>query len=124
MVLYSIPDIRLFWSTDPRFGTQFTPGKISTFQPFSKYPICYKDLSFWKSDKFHENDLCDVIRDVASDLVEDILLVSFFDHLSVRGTHKLGFYRLIPLPTLKPAKQVCAIDSTTDQWNGMYCINH
>ncbi|CEL59638.1 phenylalanyl-tRNA synthetase alpha chain [Rhizoctonia solani AG-1 IB] len=80
MVLYSIPDIRLFWSTDPRFGTQFTPGKISTFQPFSKYPICYKDLSFWKSDKFHENDLCDVIRDVASDLVEDILLTDTFTH--------------------------------------------
>ncbi|KAJ1308740.1 hypothetical protein OPQ81_004431 [Rhizoctonia solani] len=80
MVLYSIPDIRLFWSTDPRFENQFTQGKISTFQPFSKYPICYKDLSFWKPDNFHENDLCDVIREVASDLVEDILLTDSFTH--------------------------------------------
>ncbi|KEP50655.1 phenylalanyl-tRNA synthetase alpha subunit [Rhizoctonia solani 123E] len=80
MVLYSIPDIRLFWSTDPRFGSQFTQGNISTFQPFSKYPVCYKDLSFWKSDGFHENDLCDVVREVASDLVEDILLTDTFTH--------------------------------------------
>ncbi|CAE6404880.1 unnamed protein product [Rhizoctonia solani] len=80
MVLYSIPDIRLFWSTDPRFGSQFTQGNISTFQPFSKYPVCYKDLSFWKSDGFHENDLCDVVREVASDMVEDILLTDTFTH--------------------------------------------
>ncbi|KAF8743508.1 Ferredoxin-fold anticodon binding domain, partial [Rhizoctonia solani] len=80
MVLYSIPDIRLFWSKDPRFGSQFTQGEISTFQPFSKYPICYKDLSFWKPEGFHENDLCDVIREVASDLVEDILLTDTFTH--------------------------------------------
>lgn len=86
MILYSIPDIRLFWSTDPRFENQFIQGKISTFQPFSKYPICWKDLSFWKNDQFHENDLCDVIRDAAPDIVEDVVLVSlaviFTDGLS------------------------------------------
>ena len=78
MPLFSIPDIRLFWSTDPRFEKQFTQGKISTFQPFSKFPICWKDLSFWKNDRFHENDLCDVIRDAAPDLVEDVVLVSLW----------------------------------------------
>ena len=74
MVLFSIPDIRLFWSSDPRFLDQFTQGKISIFQPYSKYPSCYKDVSFWipKSTTVHENDFCDVVRDAAGNLVEDV----------------------------------------------------
>jgi phenylalanyl-tRNA synthetase alpha chain len=48
MLLYSIPDIRLFWSRDPRFLSQFSEAKpITRFVPFSKYPACFKDVSFW-----------------------------------------------------------------------------
>ena len=48
MLLYSIPDIRLFWSKDTRFLSQFNEQKpISRFVPFSKYPQCFKDVSFW-----------------------------------------------------------------------------
>lgn len=48
MLLYSIPDIRLFWSKDPRFLSQFSEAApIKTFVPFSKYPACFKDVSFW-----------------------------------------------------------------------------
>jgi len=74
MVLFSIPDIRLFWSTDPRFVSQFSPGKITTFRPYSKYPPCYKDVSFWTSvhEPLHENDFFDLVRDVAGDVVEDV----------------------------------------------------
>ena len=74
MILYSIPDIRLFWSTDPRFLLQFEEGKLSTFRPYSKYPSCFKDVSFWSAmDKpLHDNDFCDLVRDVAGDLVEDV----------------------------------------------------
>ena len=76
MILYSIHDIRLFWSQDPRFLGQFTPGKISTFKPYSRYPPCYKDISFWLNDNpFHDNDVNDLVRVVAGDLVEDIKLV-------------------------------------------------
>ncbi|KDQ10594.1 hypothetical protein BOTBODRAFT_178069 [Botryobasidium botryosum FD-172 SS1] len=80
MVLFSIPDIRLFWSEDPRFLEQFTPGKITAFRSYSRFPPCYKDVSFWTSDqvKFHENDLCDVVRDTAGDLVEDVKLIDEF----------------------------------------------
>ncbi|THH31149.1 hypothetical protein EUX98_g3051 [Antrodiella citrinella] len=81
MILYSIPDIRLFWSEDPRFLSQFTPGEINTFKPFSKYPACYKDVSFWLPDKvLHENDFCDLVRDAAGDFVEDVKLVDAFTH--------------------------------------------
>ena len=76
MILYSIPDIRLFWSEDPRFLSQFTHGKISAFKPYSKYPATYRDVSFWKpSSDMHDNDLYDVVRDIAGDLVEDVAIV-------------------------------------------------
>ena len=77
MILFSIPDIRLFWSQDPRFSAQFSPGQISTFKPYSKYPACYKDVSFWLSETgLHDNDFCDLVRDTVGDLVEDVVLAS------------------------------------------------
>ena len=74
MVLFSVPDIRLFWSTDSRFLSQFAHGKINAFQPYSKYPLCFRDVSFWvaQNNNIHENDFCDVVRDTAGDLVEDV----------------------------------------------------
>lgn len=48
MLLYGIPDIRLFWSTDARFLSQFdAAAPLKRFVPFSKYPACFKDVSFW-----------------------------------------------------------------------------
>ncbi|CAM9887828.1 unnamed protein product [Ectocarpus sp. 6 AP-2014] len=81
MVLFSIPDIRLFWSEDPRFSSQFEAKTLTTFQPYSKYPPCYKDVTFWlPEDNFHNNDLFEVVRDVAGDLVEEIRLLDDFIH--------------------------------------------
>ncbi|KAJ2345171.1 phenylalanyl-tRNA synthetase alpha subunit, mitochondrial [Coemansia sp. RSA 2618] len=82
MLLFNIPDIRLFWSADPRFTAQFAPGQISTFRPFSRHPPCPKDVSFWLPDDtpFHENDLMDLVRGVAGDLAEDVRLVDSFTH--------------------------------------------
>ncbi|WVQ93475.1 phenylalanine-tRNA ligase [Kwoniella sp. CBS 9459] len=114
MVLFSIPDIRLFWSTDPRFSDQFKEGEISTFKPYSRYPPCYKDMSFWlppsssaqshskipqvegdhgaaaaggkgtgpppKVKAFHENDYCEIVRDVVGDLIESVTLLDDFTH--------------------------------------------
>ena len=81
MVLFDIPDIRLFWSQDKRFLDQFinfNGNKIIKFQPFSKFPPCIKDISFWlDSDQdFHENNFCEIVRNIAEDLVEDVKLVS------------------------------------------------
>ncbi len=78
MVLFGIPDIRLFWSEDSRFIDQFEDGQITIFQPFSKYPPCFKDVSFWLPQDFHENDLCSVVRDVTGDIVEDVSLIDEF----------------------------------------------
>lgn len=76
MILFGIPDIRLFWSTDPRFLSQFSENRITTFKPYSKYPACFKDVSFWVPETgLHENDFCDLVRDIAGDLVEDVKIV-------------------------------------------------
>ena len=115
MLLFNIPDIRLFWSKDKRFLDQFQDGKITRFKPFSKYPTCYKDVSFWtraspsaaspvaaesssgvaaaaggdatkaspaelEPAAFHENDIMELVRDVAGTLVEDVRLVDEFIH--------------------------------------------
>lgn len=64
MVLFDIPDIRLFWSEDDRFSSQFQDGKITKFVPYSKFPMCYKDVSFWlpPAEKLavHPNDVYEV----------------------------------------------------------------
>ncbi|KAM7217720.1 hypothetical protein V8F06_006854 [Rhypophila decipiens] len=99
MLLFQMPDIRLFWSTDERFLGQFRGvsddlDRLKRFVPFSKYPACPKDVSFWLrptsaaggDDKrgnvhdFHENDLMEIVREVAGDCVEDVKLVDEFVH--------------------------------------------
>ncbi|CAM9567630.1 unnamed protein product [Chrysoparadoxa australica] len=78
MVLFSVPDIRLFWSQDPRFLSQFQVRELVTFKPYSRYPPCHKDVTFWIPDGFHENDLCEAARELAGDLIEEISLRDTF----------------------------------------------
>ena len=88
MVLFGIPDIRLFWSQDPRFLEQFQPGQICSFKPYSKYPECSKDISFWLPEQvrgddgasYHANDLHELIRQEAGDIVEKVSLFDEFTH--------------------------------------------
>ncbi|SPO03467.1 related to mitochondrial phenylalanyl-tRNA synthetase (MSF1) [Cephalotrichum gorgonifer] len=98
MLLFQIPDIRLYWSRDERFLSQFAGvsddlDSLRRFVPFSKYPPCRKDVSFWlrstsaaggdprpSAHDFHENDVMEVVRNVAGDRVEDVLFADEFTH--------------------------------------------
>ncbi|XP_013886784.1 phenylalanine--tRNA ligase, mitochondrial, partial [Austrofundulus limnaeus] len=92
MILYSIPDIRLFWSQDERFLQQFRVQDINQpicFQPLSRYPALYNDISFWLPDtrdsqpdeqSFTDNDFYELVRSVGGDLVEKVSLVDTFQH--------------------------------------------
>jgi phenylalanyl-tRNA synthetase alpha chain len=86
MMLFQIPDIRLFWSMDDRFLSQFKEPNVNIFKPFSKHPACPKDVSFWLPqtvagvDEFHENDFMELIREVCGNGVEDVQLLDEFTH--------------------------------------------
>lgn len=98
MLLFEIPDIRLFWSKDPRFLDQFKGlsenlDGMKRFVPFSRYPACYKDVAFWlpstssagvreeaKVQEFHENDFMEIVRDIGGDFIEDVSKVDEFSH--------------------------------------------
>ena len=95
MLLFEIPDIRLFWSQDERFLSQFrgvtdNPDALKRFVSFSKYPACYKDVAFWLRSSsttaggggstFHENDIMEIVRDIGGDNVEDVVKVDEFTH--------------------------------------------
>lgn len=99
MLLFEIPDIRLFWSKDKRFLGQFEGlskdlSGLKRFVPFSKHPSCYKDVAFWlrsssnsagggsgaNAQDFHENDIMEIVRDIGGDVVEDVKLVDEFRH--------------------------------------------
>ena len=90
MLLFSIPDIRLLWSKDERFIDQFKhitlPMMIKedwskrgfAFKPFSSYPPCYKDISFWIKPQYNTNDLHELIRSKCGDLVESVKLIDTY----------------------------------------------
>ena len=89
MVLYSIPDIRIFWSRDSGFLSQFqgaTPDTKIVFKSLSKFPQCTNDISFWlpklgpAQETFSPNDFYDLVREVGGDVVEQVRLQDEFRH--------------------------------------------
>ncbi|XP_072168799.1 phenylalanine--tRNA ligase, mitochondrial-like [Diadema setosum] len=83
MILFDIADIRLFWSTDSRFLSQFKVDDATRvkFKPFSKYPPVIQDMSFWCPDSQYEsNDFYDLVRSIGGELVEQVALVDDFTH--------------------------------------------
>lgn len=97
MVLFGIPDIRLFWSRDERFLRQFRKGEVVRYQEISRFPAAWRDVSFWLPEgaggaggagghgvspaggagvaPVHENDIMELVRSIAGDMVEDVALV-------------------------------------------------
>ena len=88
MRLFKIPDVRLFWSEDPRFISQFEPNTILEFKQFSKYPVCYKDLSMYISDSYNPNNLYEIIREIGGDLIENVEDAETFENKKINKISK------------------------------------
>jgi len=83
MLMFHIPDIRLFWSTDSGFLSQFHVDEIKSpikYKPISQFPQCINDMSFWIPEVFCANDFFDLVRTVGGDTVEQVELVDQFTH--------------------------------------------
>jgi len=86
MILYGIPDIRLFWSKDSGFINQFkglSPSDVVKYKEISKQPQLFMDISFWLPEHFEgdssieslRSDVYDVIRMMGGDLIEQVFLI-------------------------------------------------
>ena len=84
MPLFKIPDIRIFWSENKRFMSQFEGGEIVEFQPLvslKDFPANNKDISMWVPDSFADNDFFDLISNFDfSNLIEEVELFDEFTH--------------------------------------------
>ena len=84
MKLFSIPDIRLLWSEDPRFLEQWKDGVVRPFKPYSAEPPCYKDISYWVGENYEERDMLDIVRSLGGSLVESVKLTDEFTNKTGR----------------------------------------
>ncbi len=84
MILFKIPDIRLFWTDDERFHQQFSGDStiIVVFKPYSHQPICYKDIAMWVDMdlKSFKREFHSLVREIGGDLVESISTQDKFEH--------------------------------------------
>lgn len=102
MLFYSIPDIRLFWSTDSGFLVQFAglqPFERYAYKPISSYPQKVFDLSFWlpadadRVSGWSVNDVHALVHEVGGDLVEQVHLVDQYQRPK-DGRHS-NTYRIV-----------------------------
>ncbi len=86
MILFNIPDIRYFWTEDERFIKQFESGDIVQFEEYSKYPPCFKDISFWLNEDYNYNNFCEIVRECGGDIIEQIELIDDFTNSKTEKT--------------------------------------
>jgi len=89
IVSMDLPDIRLFWSTDPRVTKQLKLGQ--KFVEVSKYPPITRDISFIVGKDFVPNIYFDLIREVGGDLVEQVELLDKFENAEKFGSDRVSY---------------------------------
>lgn len=93
IISMALPDIRLLWSEDERIKRQLVLGQ--TFTQVSKYPPIVRDISFVVTDTFIPNDYFDLVRDIAGDLVEEVVLIDRYENAEKFGVGKVSYaYRI------------------------------
>ena len=89
MMLFEIPDIRLFWSEDAHFLNQFSKcqeyyernKRHVKFQSFSKYPSVKREISMWLPEtqtRLETNDFFSIVRDIGGESVEEVTHVETY----------------------------------------------
>ena len=103
IVSMDLPDIRLFWSDDPRVKKQLVLG--NKFVEVSKFPPITRDISFVVNDDFVPNNYFDLIREIGGDLVEQVELLDKYKDEKKFGVGKTSYtYRVVYRSTDKTLK--------------------
>ncbi|KAI6661137.1 Phenylalanine--tRNA ligase, mitochondrial isoform X2 [Oopsacas minuta] len=88
MILFGIPDIRLFWSKDRRFIDQFInlqENSSLNYKPFSLQPPAMRDMSFWiNNGEFEMNDFHEIVRDEGEEWIENVELLDEYQSPETR----------------------------------------
>lgn len=94
IISMSIPDIRLFWSNNPKIKKQLVLG--NQYVAVSKYPAITRDVSFAVDSDFIPNNYFDLIRDIGGILVEEVKLIDKYENPKKFGENKISYtYRII-----------------------------
>ena len=89
IISMDLPDIRLFWSEDPRVTKQLRLG--NKFAEVSKYPPIVRDISFVVKNDFVPNDYFDLVRETAPDLVEEVGLIDKYENKEKFGENMVSY---------------------------------
>lgn len=93
IISMALPDIRLLWSDDERIKKQLVLG--NTFTEVSKYPAVVRDISFIVPKSFSPNDYFDLVRDIADELAEEVILLDKYENDEKFGADKVSYaYRI------------------------------
>jgi phenylalanyl-tRNA synthetase alpha chain len=90
MVKMGIPDIRIFWSEDPRITSQFKDIN-SQYKEVSKFPMTYRDISFLIDKSTSLNNYYEIIRDCAGNLVEAVETLDKYENEEKFGKDKISY---------------------------------
>ena len=95
MVKMGIPDIRIFWSEDPRITSQFKDIN-SQYKEVSKFPMTYRDISFIIDKSTSLNNYYEIIRDCAGNLVEAVETLDKYENEEKFGKDKISYtFRIV-----------------------------
>jgi len=104
MIKMGIPDIRIFWSDDPRITSQFKDIN-SKYKEVSKYPETSRDISFVIDNNINLNNYYEIVRDFAENLIEEVKLIDSYEDEAKFGKDKKSYtFRIVyrsPERTLK-----------------------
>ena len=95
MIKMGIPDIRIFWSDDPKITDQFKDIN-SQYKEVSKYPETSRDISFIIDKSINLNQYYEIIRDLANNLIEEVELVDEYEDDEKFGKDKKSYtFRIV-----------------------------
>jgi len=95
MIKMGIPDIRIFWSDDPRITNQFK-NLDSVYKDVSKFPATFRDISFIIDKNINLNNYYEIVRDYAENLIEEVKLLDKYEDKEKFGENKISYtFRII-----------------------------